>query len=82
MILSILPLPKVLLPGTQLPVHIYEPEQRLFVVESMRNQSVFGVTLIEGNRLNTVGCTARVVMMNRNFPDEHMELVIEGVQRF
>ena len=82
MILSILPLPKVLLPGTQLPVHIYEPEQRLFVVESMRNQSVFGVTLIEGNRLNTVGCTARVVMMNRNFPDEHMKLVIEGVQRF
>lgn len=81
------PLGTVLLPGTFLPLHVFEPRYRALVRDCMAGEPEFGVALIErghevggGDSRFDVGCVARIVQLGE-MPDGRFALATVGVRR-
>jgi Lon protease-like protein len=84
------PLGGVLLPGSVLPLHVFEPRYRQLVVDCLADDDgdpEFGVTLIErgwevggGDQRATVGVVARMVQVEA-LPDGRYALVAVGTRR-
>jgi uncharacterized protein len=73
----IFPLHTLLLPHTDLGVHVYEEPYRELVAHSLGNGHSFGVVLID----NTIGTLARITGYAR-LPDGRYLLEVEGTKRF
>lgn len=84
----IFPLQAVLFPGGRLPLRIFEPRYMDMAKEALRDNTLFGVSLIkEGDETGTpavpedIGCLAKIVDW-----DMHqlgvLHVVIRGVQRY
>ncbi len=81
------PLESVLLPGTLLPLHVFEERYRVMVSECLADDGTFGVVLIErgrevggGETRVDVG-TAAVIEELAEFPDGRFALVCRGTAR-
>lgn len=81
-LLPLFPLDLVLLPGTPLPLHIFEPRYKEMIGECLANQAPFGVVRATEEGFAEVGCTAEIVSVTKEYPDGRMDLVAEGRQRF
>lgn len=84
--LSIFPLPGViLLPGLQLPLHIFEPRYRALVSDALiRDRRIAMIQPqrpIEGAPLYSVGCVGRIGDIEA-MDDGRYNLVLEGEARF
>ncbi|WP_255375571.1 LON peptidase substrate-binding domain-containing protein [Saccharomonospora sp. CUA-673] len=91
--LPLFPLQTVLLPGTPIPLHIFEPRyrqltvdlitgsvpHRLFGIVAMRSPAVQEVDELE--HVHPVGCAARLREAKR-LPDGRYDLVASGTRRF
>jgi Lon protease-like protein len=71
-----------------LPLHIFEERYKLMIGRCIEDSAPFGVVLIRSGvevggdaEPNDVGCTARIVQLQRQ-PDGRMNLVAFGEQRF
>ncbi len=82
LLLPLFPLEVVLLPGSRLPLHIFEPRYKLMIGEAIRDQSEFGIVLAKDNSLVNVGCTASVEEVARRYPDGRMDILAVGRRRF
>ncbi len=80
--LPLFPLSVVLLPGMSLPLHIFEERYNRMVGECVEQEREFGVVLSDGERMETIGCTASVRRVLRRYPDGRMDIVTVGVKRF
>ena len=86
--LPLFPLPIVLLPGTALPLHIFEPRYRTMVARCREEQSPFGLVfhdpdvhgpfLIEEGR---VGTEAHIEVFHE-LPDGRSLILVRGGERF
>jgi Lon protease-like protein len=86
--LPLFPLPVVLLPGTRMPLHIFEMRYRRLVQHCVERQAPFGIVyhdpdrhgpfLIEEGR---VGTEARIEAY-RPFPDGRSMILVRGGERF
>lgn len=82
------PLGLVLLPGTVLPLHVFEPRYRALVQECLgREPAEFGITLIErgtevggGDQRSDIGTMARIVQVAA-LPEGRFALVTVGTER-
>ena len=81
-LIPLFPLDVVLLPGTPLPLHIFEPRYKEMISECMAQNREFGVVRAVEQRLAEVGCTAEIVTVVKEYPDGRLDLVTEGRQRF
>jgi len=83
-LLPLFPLDLVLLPGTPLPLHIFEPRYKEMIGECRANHAPFGVVraLQEEDGFADVGCTAEIISITKEYPDGRMDLVAEGRKRF
>ena len=82
MLIPLFPLNLVLLPGTQLPLHIFEERYKEMIGAAIRDESVFGVVLaIDGGVVN-LGCTARIDRVLEEAPDGQMDILTMGESRF
>jgi Lon protease-like protein len=74
----------VLLPGTPLPLHIFEPRYKEMIVECLANDAPFGVVraMDDDEGFAKIGCTAEIVTVTKEYPDGRMDLVAEGGKRF
>lgn len=81
-LLPLFPLDVVLLPGTPLPLHIFEPRYKEMIGECLANQAVFGVVRALEQSIAEVGCTAEIVTVTKEYPDGRLDLVAEGRNRF
>lgn len=85
--LPLFPLPLVLLPGTALPLHIFEPRYRQLLADSLAGDKRFGIVrLPEGVAEveiapGSVGCIAEIVNTER-LPDGRSNIVVRGAERF
>lgn len=86
--LPIFPLGSVLLPGAQMPLHIFEERYRVLMRDRSGQDPIFGVVLTEtghevGDRptIHTVG-TAATLLAGNEFPDGRWAILIEGGRRF
>ena len=81
-LLPLFPLDVVLLPGTPLPLHIFEPRYKEMIGECLANKAAFGVVRALAEGIAEVGCTAEIVTVTKEYPDGRLDLVAEGGKRF
>jgi Lon protease-like protein len=81
-LLPLFPLEVVLLPGTPLPLHIFEPRYKEMIGECLANEAPFGVIRALDEGIAEVGCTAEIITVTKQYPDGRMDLIAEGRNRF
>ncbi len=81
-LLPLFPLEVVLLPGTPLPLHIFEPRYKEMIGECIANEAPFGVIRALDEGIAEVGCTAEIITVTKEYPDGRLDLVVEGKKRF
>lgn len=81
-LLPLFPLELVLLPGTPLPLHIFEPRYKEMIRECLTDSAPFGVVRAVEQSIAETGCTAEIVTITKEYPDGRMDLICEGRQRF
>src|SRR5882724_7529019 len=81
-LLPLFPLDLVLLPHTNLPLHIFEPRYKEMIGDCLRNGWEFGMLAVEGQSVNSIGCTASISDVLEKFPDGRMNIMVQGRRRF
>ena len=81
-LLPLFPLEVVLLPGTPLPLHIFEPRYKEMISECLTKSVPFGVVRALEEGIAEIGCTAEITTVTKKYPDGRMDLIAEGRQRF
>ncbi len=81
-LLPLFPLDVVLLPGTPLPLHIFEPRYKEMIGECRANNAPFGVVRALEKGVAEIGCTAEIVSVTKEYPDGRLDLIAEGRKRF
>lgn len=82
LLLPLFPLDLVLLPGTPLPLHIFEPRYQEMISECLDRSQHFGVVRGQDQELAEIGCTAEILTVTKKYPDGRMDIVTEGRARF
>ncbi|MGH9495093.1 MAG: LON peptidase substrate-binding domain-containing protein [Candidatus Sulfotelmatobacter sp.] len=81
-LLPLFPLEVVLLPGTPLPLHIFEPRYKEMIAECLADETPFGVVRALEEGIAEIGCTAEIITVTKQYPDGRMDLIAEGRRRF
>ena len=76
--IPLFPLNVVLLPGAELPLHIFEPRYRQMVKDCLEEKSQFGMLLALDKGVARVGCTAEIVQVAKRYDDGRMDIVTVG----
>ena len=71
-----------MLPGTPLPLHIFEPRYKEMIRECLTNEAPFGVIRALEHGIAEVGCTAEIITVTKEYPDGRLDLIAEGRKRF
>ena len=80
--LPIFELPLVLLPGEQVPLHIFEERYKRMVGRALDEGEPFGIVLRDDDGARSIGCTARVDDVLERFEDGRMNIVVSGEAPF
>jgi Lon protease-like protein len=81
-LLPIFPLDLVLLPGTPLPLHIFEPRYKEMIAECLEQNRPFGVVRAKEGAIAEIGCTAEIITVTKKYEDGRMDIVTQGRERF
>jgi Lon protease-like protein len=81
-LLPLFPLDLVLLPHTNLPLHIFEPRYKEMIGDCLSNGWEFGMLAVEGRSVAAMGCTASITKVLDRFPDGRMNILVRGQRRF
>lgn len=80
--LPLFPLNVVLLPGADLPLHIFEPRYRQMVCECLDRQIPFGMLLALPNGVAGTGCTAEILEVAKRYRDGRCDILAVGRSPF
>jgi Lon protease-like protein len=80
--IPIFPLNIVLFPELPLPLHIFEERYKIMIQECLDDKKEFGVIYSKDNRIQTVGCTAKILQILKKYDDGRMDILTQGVRRF
>ena len=81
-LLPLFPLDLVLLPGTPIPLHIFEPRYREMIGECLEQKLAFGIVRAKEDSIAEVGCTAEILEVTKRYDDGRMDIICEGRRRF
>ena len=81
-LLPLFPLQVVLLPGSQLPLHIFEDRYKEMIGEVLRDKLEFGVVLASEKGIVNTGCSATVDRVLKEYPDGRLDILTLGRRRF
>ncbi len=81
-LLPLFPLQVVLLPGAELPLHIFEDRYKEMIAEAIRDRQEFGVILASEKGIVNTGCTASIDKVLREYPDGRLDILTRGRRRF
>jgi ATP-dependent Lon protease len=76
--IPLFPLNVVLLPGADLPLHIFEPRYRQMVSRCLEDKSEFGMLLSLPKGIVRVGCTAEIIEVVNRYDDGRMDILAVG----
>ena len=76
--IPLFPLNVVLLPGADLPLHIFEPRYLEMVGRCLKEKSEFGVLLALPKGIVRVGCTAEIIEVVKRDDDETLDILTIG----
>jgi len=80
--LPLFPLQVVLLPESELPLHIFEERYKEMIQDVLRDKIEFGVVMASEKGLVNTGCTATIEKVLRQYPDGRMDILALGRRRF
>jgi ATP-dependent Lon protease len=80
--IPLFPLNVVLLPGADLPLHIFEPRYRQMVSRCLEDKSEFGMLLAVPKGIVQVGCTAEITQLVKRYEDGRMDILTAGRSPF
>lgn len=80
--IPLFPLSLVLFPQEVLPLHIFEDRYKKMVSFCLAEGVPFGVVGLEGDRMEAVGCTARIRGVLKQNEDETLDIETVGESRF
>jgi len=80
--IPLFPLNVVLLPGADLPLHIFEPRYLEMVNLCLKEKSEFGVLLALPKGVARVGCTAEIIEVVERHSDGTMDILSVGREPF
>ncbi|MGD8944549.1 MAG: LON peptidase substrate-binding domain-containing protein [Desulfobacterales bacterium] len=81
-IIPIFPLGLVLLPGMNLPLHIFEDRYKLMINTCLADDRMFGIVYFSGKQFETKGCTARILNILKRYDDGRLDITTTGENRF
>ena len=76
--IPLFPLNVVLLPGADLPLHIFEPRYRQMVSRCLDDKTEFGMLLSLPKGIVRVGCTAEITEVINRYEDGRMDILAVG----
>jgi Lon protease-like protein len=76
--IPLFPLNVVLLPGADVPLHIFEPRYRTMVKTCLKQKSEFGMLLASPKGVAHVGCTAEIIEVVKRYDDGRMDILTVG----
>jgi Lon protease-like protein len=80
--LGLFPLPLVLFPEEQVPLHVFEERYQELIGECLEDDREFGLVYADDDGIREVGTRAGVVSVLERFDDGRMNVVVEGRERF
>ncbi len=80
--IPLFPLNVVLLPGADLPLHIFEPRYLEMVSRCLKGKSEFGVLLALPKGVTRVGCTAEIIEVVKRHDDKTLDILTIGREPF
>jgi Lon protease-like protein len=80
--IPLFPLPLVLFPGEDIPLHIFEPRYKEMIAECLRDGHPFGIVSYLNNKVSTVGCTCEIAQVRTTYDDGRYDIIGRGVDRF
>jgi Lon protease-like protein len=81
-LLPLFPLQTVLFPNSALPLHIFEERYKSLIQRSISDNAEFGINLVEGSSVSSVGCAAVVRDLLHRYDDGKMDIIVEGRRRY
>ncbi len=81
-LLPLFPLDLVLVPGEVLPLHIFEPRYRTMISRAYADRSEFGILRQREDKLESVGCAAKVQDVTDRLEDGRFNIHAVGSRRF
>jgi ATP-dependent Lon protease len=76
--IPLFPLDVVLLPGGDLPLHIFEPRYRKMVRDCLDQKTEFGMLLALSDGIAGTGCTAEILEVVKTYDDGRMDILTVG----
>src|SRR5277367_2846298 len=76
--IPLFPLDVVLMPGAELPLHIFEPRYKVMIARCLEEKLEFGMILAANQAVAGVGCTAEIVRKLRDYPDGRIDILTRG----
>jgi Lon protease-like protein len=76
------PLGLVLLPGENVPLHIFEERYKLMIGECLDEEKEFGIIWLADDGLREVGCGARISGVIERLEDGRVNILVEGTTPF
>jgi Lon protease-like protein len=80
--IPLFPLNVVLLPGADLPLHIFEPRYLEMVSRCLKDKSEFGILLAVSKGVTRVGCTAEIIEVVKRHDDNTLDILTIGREPF
>src|SRR5918992_2873968 len=80
--IGLFPLPMVLLPTEQVPLHIFEERYKELIGECIEEDRAFGLLYADADGIQEVGTSASIVEVLTRFDDGRMNVLVEGGERF
>ncbi len=81
-LLPLFPLRIVALPGTLIPLHIFEERYKTMVGDCERNGTEFGIVLARDGGIVNAGCTVTIETVLERFPDGRFDILTRAQRRF
>ena len=81
-IISLFPLGVVLLPHMEMPLHIFEERYKVMINECLEQNREFGVVNYDGTNIRSIGCTAEIRGVVKEYEDGRMDIMTHGKTRF
>ena len=80
--LPLFPLGLAILPGEELPLHIFEPRYKELIGDCKAENISFGIPFIEGNSISTFGTNVRLDRVIKYYDNGEIDIVVEGLNIF
>jgi Lon protease-like protein len=80
--LPIFELGLALVPGEQVPLHIFEPRYRAMIGHCLSEGVPFGIVLSDDEGVRSLGCTALVSDVVERYDDGRLDIVVTGARPF